>query len=182
MFLATTSLNPISLAPLLETLTGLTTYPKPTIYRVKLESGLVTEDDMLWMGHCQVLPPLFPLQMGTVVVDSQQELPCLSIGPVTTGQGPVVDGFTASLHSIQIPHLLRQGPITYEDHPEQSTGLARCGLLMSPSGLAWHQSSSGNMPPEDAVDGSTNQTHATSNSTLPHGLTEKCKRFMPNNQ
>ena len=41
-------------------------YPKPAIYQVKLESGLVTEDDMLPMGHCQVLPPLCPLQVHTM--------------------------------------------------------------------------------------------------------------------
>ena len=54
------SLDPISLVPLLEAL-----------HRVKLESGHVTEDDMLPMGHCQVLPTLCPLQGETAVVGSQ---------------------------------------------------------------------------------------------------------------
>ena len=45
-------------------------------------------------------------------------------------------------------------------------------------GFAWHQSSSGSMPLEDAVDGSKSQIPATSYSTLPHVL--KCKHFMPN--
>ena len=40
-------------------------------------------------------------------------------------------------------------------------------------------SSSGSMPPEDAVDGGMNQTHATSNSTFPHALTGKHKHFIP---
>ena len=92
----------INLAPLLEALTREMTYLKPAIYRVKLESGLVTEDDMLPMGHYQVLPPLCPLRAETVVFGSQQGLPCGS-------------------HSIQIPHLRRQGLSTYEailsDHP-----------------------------------------------------------------
>ena len=46
-------------------------------------------------------------------------------------------------------------------------GLVKCGLRMSPRWFAWHQISRGTMPPEDAVDGSTRQTHATSNSILP---------------
>ena len=104
---------------------------------------------------------------------------CGSIGTVTTGQEPVVDGFMASPHSLQIPHPC---PSTNEailsDHPQLSTVLTRCGLPRSPHGLAWHQSSIGNMHPEDVVDG--NQTHATSNSTLPHAFTGKCKRSMPN--
>ena len=47
-----TSLDPVSLAPLMEVLARWTTYPKPAIYRLKLESWLITEDDMLLMGHC----------------------------------------------------------------------------------------------------------------------------------
>ena len=143
-------------------------YPKPAIYRVKLESGLVTEDDMLPMGHCQVLPPLFPLQAEMVVVGSQQGHPCRSIGMVTTRQEPVFDGFPGSPNSIQIPHTRHRAASTYEvilsDHPTQSTVLTRCGVPRSPRGLAWHQSSSGSMPLEDVVDGSTSPTHATSNT------------------
>ena len=41
------------------------------------------------------------------------------------GEELVVDGFPANHHSIQIPHLYRPGPSTYEaillGHPEQST-------------------------------------------------------------
>ena len=51
-------------------------------------------------------------------------------------------------------------------------------LCEEPRGVAWHQSSSGTMPLEDAVDGSTSQIHATSNSTLPYALMGKCKHFM----
>ena len=58
------------------------------------------------MGHCQVLPPLCPLQAQAVVVSSQHGLPC---GSVTTGQEPVVDGFPARPHSTQILHLRHQG-------------------------------------------------------------------------
>ena len=46
--------------------------------------------------------------------------------------------------------------------------------------LAWHQRSSGSMPFEYAVDGSTSQTHTGSNSTLLNALTGKCKHLMPN--
>ena len=66
-----------------------------------------------------------------MVVGSQQWLLCGSIGMVTKGQEPVIDGFPASPDSIQIPHPC-QGPSTYEanllDHPEQSMVLTRCGL------------------------------------------------------
>ena len=92
--------------------------------------------------------------------------------------------FPASPHSIQIPCPPRQGLSTYEailsDYPEQSMNLARCGLPMSPRGLAWKLKSSGSIPPEDAVYGSTSQTHATSNNTLPHALTCEGKHFIPN--
>ena len=159
------------------------TYHKPLIYRVKLESGLVTEDDMLSMGHCQVLPPLCPRQAETAVVGNQQGLPFRSIGMASTGQEPVVDGFPVSPHSIQIPHPCLQGPNTYKaillDHSQQSMVLTRCGLSRSPHRLAWHQSSSGSVPPEDAVDGNTRQTHATSHNTLLHALMGKCKYLMP---
>ena len=73
------------------------TYPKPAIYRVKLESGLVTEDGMVPMGHCQVLLPLCPPQPETAVVGSLRGLPCEFIGTVTTGREPVV--FSAALIS-----------------------------------------------------------------------------------
>ena len=104
---------------------------------------------------------------------------------VTTGlREPFVNGFTASPHSIQIPYLRRQGPSTYEaillDHPQQNTVLKRCGLPRGPRGPAWHQSSSDSMPPEDAVEGSTSQTHVTSSGTLPHAVKGKCKHSMPN--
>ena len=136
------------------------------------------------MDHCQVLPPLRPLQEETAVVGCQQGLPCWSICKVTTGQEAVVDGFLASPHLISIPRPRRQGPSTYEeilsDHPRQSDVLTRCGLPRSPRGHACHQSSTGRMPPEDVVDGRTSQTHATSNITLPHALTGKCKHFMTN--
>ena len=121
--------------------------PTPAIYQVKLESGLVTEDDMLPMSHCQVASPLWPLQAEMAMVGSQQRLLYKYIGIVTMEQEPVVDGFMASPDSIQ----------------------------------SIHQSSSGSMPPEDAFDGSTSQTHATSNSTLLHALTGKCGHFVPNN-
>ena len=136
------------------------------------------------MGLCRVLPHLCPLPAETVVVGGQQWLPCGYIGTVSTGQEPVIDGFPASPYSIQIPYPCHQGPGTYvvilEDHSQQSTVLTRRGLPRSPSWLAWHQSSSGDMPPEDAVDGSMSQTHATRNSTLPHALLGKCKHFLPN--
>ena len=136
------------------------------------------------MGYCLVLSPLCPLHAETLVVGNQQRLSCGSIGKVTTGQEPVVGGFLVSPHSIEIPRPCRYHPSTHEailsDYPQQSTVLTRCGLLMSPRGLAWHQSSSGGMPLEDAVDGSTSQTHETSNSTLPHALMGKCKHFMLN--
>ena len=68
-------------------------YPEPAIYWVKLESQLITEDDMLPVGHCQVPPPLRPLQAETTVVGSQQGLLCGSICPVTTRQESVVNRF-----------------------------------------------------------------------------------------
>ena len=139
MYWTTTNLDPISPAPLLEVLTRLTTYPKPAIYWVKLKS----EYDMLPIGHCQVLSALCPFQAETAVIGSQKDLPCGSIGTVTTGREPVVDGFLANPHSMQ-------------------------NSSSAPSHL-W----------SDPVDGSTSQTHATSNSTLPHELTGKCKDFTP---
>ena len=136
---------------------------------------------MLPVGHYQVLPPLCPLQVDTAVVGSQRGLSYGSMGTVTARQEPVVDDILASPHSIQIPDLR---PGIYEailsDHPQQSMVLSRCGIPRSPRGLAWHQSSSGSMPSEDAVDGSTSQTHATNKITLPHALMCKCKHFMPN--
>ena len=123
-------------------------------------------------------------QTETVVVGSQLGLPCGSIGTVTTGQELVVDGFLDSPHSKQIPNLGGKGPSAYKaillENRQQSMLLTRCGLLRSSRGLAWHQSFSGSIPPEDAVDSSTSQTHATSNSILPHALMGKCKHFMPN--
>ena len=87
------------------------------------------------MGHCQFLSPLCPIQVKKAVVGSQQRLPCGSLGTVTTGKEPVVDGCPASPHSIKNPHPNRQGPSTYEamlsGHPEQYAVLKRCGLLRS---------------------------------------------------
>ena len=112
------------------------------------------------------------------MVGNQQGLPCGSIGTVKMAQKQVVDGFPASPHSIQIPRPCRQVSSTYEailsDHPQHSTVWTRCSLPRSPLGLAWHQCSSGSMPQEEAVDGSMSQTHATSNSILPHALSWAC--------
>ena len=159
-------------------------YPKPAIYRVKLESRLITEDDMLPIGHCQVPPPLRPLQAETTVVGSQQGLRFGSICPVTMGQESVVNRCVTSPHSVQISHSRHQGPSTREtillDHPQQCTVLPRCCLSGSPWRLAWHQRCSGSMPFEYAVDCSTSQIHTGSNSTLLNALTGKCKHLMPN--
>ena len=107
-----------------------------------------------------------------------------SICPVTTGQESVVNRCVTSPHSVQISHPRRQGLSTQEtilsDHPQQCTVLPRCCLSGCPWRLAWHQRSSGNMPFEYAVDGSTSQTHTGSNSTLLNALTGKCKHLMPN--
>ena len=139
---------------------------------------------MLPVGHCQVPPPLRPLQAETTVVGSQQGLLCGSICPVTTGQESVVNRCATSPLSVQISYRRRQGPNTQEtillDHPQQCTVLPRCCLSGSPWRLAWHQRSSGSMPFEYAVDGSTSQTHTGSNSTLLNALTGKCKHLMPN--
>ena len=113
MHRTTTSLDSISLASLRKCSPG-KGHPKPVIYEVKLEFGPLTEDDMLPMSHCQVLPPLCPLQVETVVIGSQQGLLCGSMGTATIGQEPVVVGLLASPHSIQIPHLHRQGPSTWQ--------------------------------------------------------------------
>ena len=64
----TTSLDPIRLAPLLEVHIRSTTYRKPAIYWAHLKFGLFTEGNMLPMGHCQVLPPLWPLEAEMVAV------------------------------------------------------------------------------------------------------------------
>ena len=145
---------------------------------------LITEDDMLPVGHSQVPPLLRPLQAEMTVVGSQQGLLCGSICPVTTGQESAVNRCATSPHSVQISHQCRQGPSTQEtilsDHPQQCTVLPRCCLSGSPWRLAWHQRSSGSMPFEYAVDGSTSQTHTGSNSTLLNALTGKCKHLMPN--
>ena len=139
---------------------------------------------MLPVGHCQVPAPLRLLQAETTVVGSQQGLRCGSICPVTTGQESVVNRCATSPRSVQISHPRRQGPSTQEtilsDHPQQCTVLPRCCLSGRPWRLAWHQRSSGSMPFEYAVDGSTSQTHTGSNSTLLNALTVKCKHLMPN--
>ena len=54
---------------------------------------------MLPVGHCQVPPPLRPLQAETTVVGSQQGLRCGSICPVTMGQESVVNRCATSPHS-----------------------------------------------------------------------------------
>ena len=94
---------------------------------------------MLPVGHCQVPPPLRPLQAETTVVGSQQGLRCGSICPVTTGQESVVNRCATSPHSVQISHPRRQGPSTQEtilsDHPQQCTVLPRCCLSGSPEDL-----------------------------------------------
>ena len=59
---------------------------------------------MLPVGHCQVPPPLRPLQAEMTVVGSQQGLCCGSICPVTTGQESVVNRCVTSPHSVQISH------------------------------------------------------------------------------
>ena len=69
---------------------------------------------MLPVGHCQVPPPLRPLQVDATVVGSQQGLRCGSICPVTTGQESVVNRCATSPHSAQISHPRRQGPSTQE--------------------------------------------------------------------
>ena len=99
VYRTTTSLDPISLTPLLEALTS-KTYSKPAIYQVKLEYWLVTEESMMPTGHCQVLPPLHPLQAETAGVGSQQGLSCGPIGTVTTGQKPVVFGPSSTKHDL----------------------------------------------------------------------------------
>ena len=130
----------------------------------------------------QAPPPLRPLQAETTVVGSQQGLRCGSICPVTTGQESVVNRCATTPHSVQISHPRRQGPSPQEtilsDHPQQCTVLPRCCLSGSPWRLAWHQRSSGSMPFEYAVDGSTSQTHTGSNSTLLNALTGKCQYLM----
>ena len=181
VYRTTTSLDPISLTPLLEALTS-KTYSKPAIYQVKLEYWLVTEESMMPTGHCQVLPPLHPLQAETA--NPRWQSTGAFLWAYRHGNhGTKTRCFPDRPHSIQILHRRRQSPSTYEailsGHPQQSMILTRCGLPRSPGGLAWHQSSSGSMPPEDVVDRSTSQTHATSNNTLLHALTGKCHDFMP---
>ena len=130
LYQTNTRVDPISLVSCWKRSPG----KRCTIYLVNLESGYFTKDDTLLMGHCQVLLPLCPLQGETVVVGIQQGRPCGSIGTVTTGQEPVVDGFPASPHSIQILPPRHQGPSTYEailsEYPH-STVLTRCGLPRS---------------------------------------------------
>ena len=58
--------------------------------------------------------------------------------------------------------------------------LTKCALPRSPRGLAWHQRSSGSMPPEDVADRSKSQTHAKNNNTVLHTLTGKCRHFLSN--
>ena len=71
---------------------------------VKLESGLITEDDILLMDHYQVSATSVPTPSGNGSGWLSTGLPCGSIGMVTMGQELVVEGFLASSHSIQIPH------------------------------------------------------------------------------
>ena len=85
-----------------------------------------------------------------------------SIGIVTTGLEPVVDGFPVSPYAIQIPHLRCQAILL--DH---LNGIDKLWSSEEPPLICLPPISRGTMPPEDAVDGSTRQTHATSNSILP---------------
>ena len=156
---------------------------KPAIYWVKLESGLLTEYDMLPMSHCQVLPPLFPLQVEKEVIGSQQELPCGSIGMVTPGQGPAVDGFPTSLipyklliHAVKAGALMKRSCRTVLNKARSWRGVIFQGApwtCLAPK-FQWQHASGG-----CAVDGSTSQIHMTSNSTLLHAFMSKCKHFMP---
>ena len=104
---------------------------------------------MLPVGHCQVPPPLRPLQAETTVVGSQQGLRCGSICPVTTGQESVVNRCATSPHSVQTSHPRRQGPSTQEtilsDHPQHCTVLPRCCLSrvhIMPISAKWKHKSS----------------------------------------
>ena len=56
-------------------------------------------------------------------------------------------------------------------------GLGEVSSSEDPYGCARHESSSGNRPLEDALDGSMSHTHTTINNICRHG---KCKHFIPN--
>ena len=96
--------------------------------------GLVTEDDMLPMGHCQVLSSVCPIQAA--VIGSQQGLPC--------DHGTRVGGWWLSgqpsfhTNSSPAPSSARIYEEILSDHPQQSTVLTRCALPLSPRGLASH--------------------------------------------
>ena len=119
----------------------------------------------------------------TAVVGNQQALPCGS-SMVTTGEKPVVDGFLVIPHSIQIPQSWPSRPKHLWSDPvgpsRTKHGLDEMWSTEEPlwtclaPKFQWQHAS------KDAVDGRTSQTHATSNSTLPHALMGKCKLFMPN--
>ena len=125
------------------------------------------------------------LQAETVVVGSQQRLPYGSMGMVIMGQKKRLLMVLQSalfphkfvIHAVKPRALTKWSCWTNLD---QNTVLMRCGLPMTSRGLAGHQSCSDSMPLVDLVDGSTNQTYVTSNSTLPYALMGKCKHFMPN--
>ena len=84
---------------------------------------------------------LCPLQAERVVVGSQQGLPCESIGMLTMGQEPLFYGlfYQPSFHANSSSTPSRTEHLWSD--PQQNKVLTRCGLLSSPHGLAWHQSS-----------------------------------------
>ena len=166
-------------------------YPKPAIY--KLESGVVTDDNILPMGHFQALPPLWPFQAEMVVVGGQQGGTSLWVyrhGNHTARAGcwgfsdqPSFHTNSSSMRSKPEHLLTHPGPVTQycggsilSDHPEQSKILTMCDLPSSPHWLAWHQSSSGSMPrvrlaqPTVGLCRTPSQASAITSCRIPTGL------------
>ena len=157
--------------------------PKASHLPLELESALVTEDDTLPMGHYLVLPPMVLLQEKTAVISSQQELPWVYMhGNHRTRAGcwwfsSQLSFHTNSSSTLSRPEHLWSDPVgpSWTKHV-----LDEVCSSEDPRGLAMQQSSSGSMPLEGVVDGSTSQAHMTSNITSPRALTGQCKHLMSN--
>ena len=104
-------------------------------------------DDMLPMGHCQVLPHLCPLLAVMAMAGRQQEVPCGSLAWINHGTRAGSWWFSRqpSFHTNYSP--LPSRPEHLWSNPVGPSwtkkALMRFGLPRSPRGLVWQQASGG---------------------------------------
>ena len=136
---------------------------KAATFLVKLESRLVTEDEMLPIGHCQILPPLCPYRHGNHPTRASSRW----------FSWPAFISYKFLLCAVKARALMKRSCGTILNKAWSLQGVVFQG---APVDLP---STSGSMPLEDAVDSNTSHTHAISHSTSPHALMDDYKHFMP---